>query len=87
MTPPPPEASIPPVELRVECYAGYKADQEPRAFVLDGTRRLVLGIADRWVEPDATCFRVRADDGHRYLLRHDRTEDAWSLVEVSRADA
>ena len=75
------------MDLHVECYAGYKADQEPRAFTLDSRRYEVLGIADRWYDPDASYFKVRADDGHRYLLRHDRTEDAWSLVTVLSADA
>jgi len=55
--------------LHVECSSGYKADQEPRAFVLDGDRRVVLGIADRWYDPDASYYKVRADDGHRCMGR------------------
>ena len=73
--------------LHVECYAGYKADQEPTSLVIDDERRVVLGIADRWYDPDASYFKVRADDGHRYLLRHDRTEDEWSLVTSFSAGA
>jgi hypothetical protein len=75
------------MSIRVECYAGYQADQEPRAFVLDSVRHRVLGIADRWYDPQATYFKVRADDGHQYLLRHDRTEDRWSLVQIFLANA
>jgi len=75
------------VELRVECYAGYKAEQEPRAFVVEGERRVVLGLSDRWYDPEASYFKVRADDGHLYLLRYDRTSDAWSLVQVFPSDA
>ncbi len=73
--------------LRVECYSGYRADQEPRAFVVDGERRVVLGIADRWYGPGLEHFKVRADDGHQYLLRHDLETDGWSLVKVFPADA
>lgn len=76
-----------PTPIHVECYAGYKADQEPRAFVLSGARYRVLGIADRWYDPAATYFKVRADDGHQYLLRHDRTEDAWTLVHIFTSNA
>lgn len=73
--------------IHVECYAGYKADEEPRVVVLDGVRRQVLGIADRWYDPDAAYFKVRADDGYQYLLRRDLEGGTWSLVEVFPADA
>ncbi len=68
--------------IAVECYAGYKAEQEPRAFTLAGQRRRVLGIADRWYGPDADYFKVRADDGHGYLLRRDRSSGEWRLAQV-----
>ena len=73
--------------IQVECYAGYQADQEPRAFVVDGDRRTVLGVADRWRDPESSSFKVRADDGHQYLLRHHRATDAWTLVKVFPAVA
>jgi hypothetical protein len=75
------------VDVVVECYAGYRAEQEPRAFVLHGRRLRVLGIAEQWVEPGTRCFRVRAEDGHQYLLRYEAHRDAWSLVETTPADA
>lgn len=73
--------------IEVDSYAGHRAEVEPRAFVVDGVRRSVLGIADRWLAPDASYFKVRADDGHGYLLRYDRREDSWSLVQMSPSDA
>jgi hypothetical protein len=75
------------VKVRVECYAGYQGDQEPRAFHLGGERRTVAQIAARWREPEADLFRVRADDGHTYLLRRDRETGTWELVDSRRADA
>ncbi|MBW2527789.1 MAG: hypothetical protein JRI23_26650 [Deltaproteobacteria bacterium] len=72
--------------VRVECYAGYRADQEPRTVQWSGRRLRVLGIAKRWHEPDASCFRVRLEDGNLYELRRRVDDDAWSLVEVRRAD-
>ncbi len=77
----------PMVELTVECYAGYQADQEPRAFTLDGQRQRVLGIARRWYEPRASCFEIRAEDGCRYLLRHDSLSDRWWLLCRTPADS
>ena len=75
------------MKVRVECYAGYQAAQEPRVFHLDDARREVRQIVARWREPDADVFRIRADDGHTYLLRRDREADTWELVEARRSDA
>jgi hypothetical protein len=75
------------MRLRVESYSGYKADEEPRAFTLEGVRYAVLGISDRWYDPSASYFKVRAEDGHTYLLRHDHEDDSWSLVKVFPSNA
>lgn len=72
--------------VRVECYAGHRAEQEPRAITLRGRRLLVLGIAKRWYDVDGSWFRVRAQDGHQYLLHYDEQRDEWSVVEVGLAD-
>ena len=72
------------MKLQVECHAGHRADEEPRAIVLDGHRLRVLGIARRWQDVGARYFQVRAEDGHRYLLRHDEQSDEWEVVEVQR---
>src|SRR5881392_2970641 len=34
--------------IRVECYAGYRGEQEPLAFWLGGRRLVVCGIVDWW---------------------------------------
>jgi len=73
------------MKLRVECYAGHRADEEPRVIEIDGKRLRVLGIARRWQDVGARYFQVRAEDGDRYLLRHDERSDEWAVVEVQRA--
>jgi len=79
---------VPPrLPIAVECYAGYKADETPRAVTIEGQRLAVLGIADRWYGPEADYFKVRAADGNGYLLRHDRDTDDWQLVQVFPADS
>lgn len=65
--------------LKVTCRAGYKADEEPVRFVLDENERTVVRICDRWYDPEADYFKVEADDGCFYMLRHDRRTDEWSL--------
>jgi hypothetical protein len=72
--------------IRVESYAGHRGQQEPRAFWLGERRLEVLEIADRWIGPEQRWFRVRADDGHLYILRHDEMPDAWELAAFTHSD-
>jgi hypothetical protein len=66
--------------VHVECYSGYKADERPlRLHLIDGPRE-VVAIEDRWYSPGVTYFRVLADDGGRYLLRHEEAQDVWTLA-------
>lgn len=66
-------------EIRVECYAGYRADERPLRFALRGRAFEVVAVDDRWYSPGAEYFRVRASDGNFYVLRHDQRADLWSL--------
>jgi hypothetical protein len=66
-------------EIRVECYAGYRADERPLRFALRGRAFEVVSVDDRWYSPEAIYFRVRASDGNFYVLRHDQRADVWSL--------
>jgi len=65
--------------LRVECYAGYRGNQRPLRFSAGGQTLEILDIQDQWYSPDAMFFRVRAADNNVYLLRHDESNDAWTL--------
>jgi len=66
-------------EIRVECYAGYRADERPLRFTLGGHVLKVCEVEDRWHSPGVMYFRVRADDGNSYVLRHDECMDVWTL--------
>jgi len=66
--------------MRVECYSGYRGEQEPRAFWLGEQRREVREVVDRWFAPDRRWFKVEADDGDTYILRHDETSGDWDLA-------
>ena len=66
-------------KIRVESYAGYKADQYPIRFALGSHVLEVEEVQDQWYSPSAHYFRVRANDGSTYILRHDESEDSWTL--------
>jgi hypothetical protein len=66
-------------DIRVECYAGYRSDERPLHFKLRGRHFEVCEVDGRWYSPEATYFRVLASDGNYYVLRHDETQDSWTL--------
>lgn len=68
------------MRIRVECYAGYRGEQEPRRFWLGERALEVQEIVDRWLHPEHRYFKVLADDARQYVLRHDERDDAWELA-------
>jgi hypothetical protein len=63
----------------VECYAGYRGEEEPRRF-LHGDRMVeITEILDRWLDPDHRYFKVRVNDEGFYILRHDSNSGEWEL--------
>lgn len=75
------------MRLRVECYAGYKAEERPQRFFLRERRFEVSEVLDQWHGPADSYVRVRADDGNIYILRHshDPNQDLWTLESFRRA--
>jgi hypothetical protein len=67
------------VIVRVECYSGFKTDERPLRFQLGARWFAVEEVIDRWYDPDAIYFKVRADDGNFYVLRHSGPDDVWTL--------
>ena len=74
------------MNLRVECYSGQTADERPVRFQLGDREYLVEELLDQWHGPDDTFFKVRADDGNLYILRHQLSlnEDIWHLEAFRR---
>ena len=57
------------MKVRVECYAGSKAEERPVRFNLEEHDYFVEEVLDQWYGPDDAYFKVRADDGNLYILR------------------
>jgi len=70
------------MKLEVHCYSGYKADERPVRFYLDGHEHLVEEIQDRWYGPNEVFYKLRADDGDLYILRQETStpSGSWELV-------
>lgn len=67
------------MDIRVECHAGYRGEEEPRALHLGARRIAVESILDRWLDPRHRYFKLRGEDGATYLLRHDEAAGTWTL--------
>jgi hypothetical protein len=65
--------------LQVQCYAGRNTDERPVRFQLKDRDFIVEEVLDQWYGPDDLFFKVRADDGNLYILRHNLPRDSWSL--------
>jgi hypothetical protein len=66
--------------LQVDCYAGHRADTEPRRLHIGQREVAVTEIIDRWLDPRHRYFKLRGDDGGIYLLRQDTNEDRWEMT-------
>lgn len=68
--------STPSFDIRVECYAGYRGEEEPRR-----ERGIAVAeVLDRWLAPEHRYFKVRGDDTATHILHHDTQTDRWELT-------
>ena len=65
--------------VRVEYYSGTKANERPVRFELEGHDYMVDEVIEQWYGPDDAFFKVRAEDGNIYVLRHNAVADVWAL--------
>lgn len=66
--------------IKVDCYAGHRADEAPIRFFLGERKIEVEEVIGRWLDPDHRYFKVRGDDGAVYIIRHDTDADKWELT-------
>jgi len=74
------------IPITVNCYAGYRGEQEPRSFEMGGDIVSVLEIRDRWLSPDYRYFKIIDHDECLYIIRHDVNTQVWELVYYRHPD-
>jgi hypothetical protein len=73
------------VRIEVEAHAGYRGDERPRRFVVEGEPVTVIEILRMWVEEDQESrgrkrsFLVKGNDGFLYSIYYDLELLAWYL--------
>jgi hypothetical protein len=66
--------------IRVECYSGYRGEQEPLALLFGERRVAVRAVVDRWYSPSQRWIKVETEGGDTYIVRHDEASDQWELA-------
>jgi hypothetical protein len=73
--------------IEVQCYAGYKSNEQPVNFWFSGREYHIVKIIDRWYEGSAQSsmplldyFKVKTEAGDRHIIRYNRLFDKWSLA-------
>jgi hypothetical protein len=74
----------PALDVRVECYAGHRGEETPRRLTIVGRTIEVTEVLDAWLAPDHRYFKIRGDDGARYILRNDVVTGRWELTMFDR---
>lgn len=72
------------MNIRVDCYAGYRAEESPVRFFLGKRKIEIAEILDRWIGEDHRYFKVKGDDQAVYILRHACRTHVWELTMFDR---
>ncbi len=64
--------------IHVDEYSGYKLNERPTGFELDGHYYRIYALEAEWRRPDGHYFKVRAD-GKRVILKYDEAKNEWTL--------
>ena len=73
------------MQIKVECYAGYRSEETPRYLRIGGQRLAVLKIVDRWLAPCHRYFKLQTADESTWIIRHDTVRNTWELTFFKRA--
>ena len=68
------------MKVEVEAYSGFKANERPCSFRLNGRSYRVEEVCDQWLGPDSSYFKIRADDHNLYIIEYTPSRDEWSLA-------
>ena len=72
--------------IRVVAYAGYRDEELPKSFMIQGEKIEVAAILRMWNEEhvkDKTRkrgFQIRASDGYEYKIYYDEKMKQWFLA-------
>lgn len=63
----------------VECYAGSRYPERPRAFAHQRERLTIVRVEGEERTPRGIRFRARVSDGRRFWLFYDEIDEDWEV--------
>ena len=78
------------IKVKVTAYSGYRGEERPVTFVLDGERVEVAAILNTWLEEDILnrlrkrFFDIKGSDGRMYKIYYDEKTEEWFLETQDR---
>jgi hypothetical protein len=69
--------------IKVAAYSGYRGEECPRAFFINGEAIGVTEVLAAWVEEGPQgggrrrVFRLRGTDGHKHIVYYDEGSGKW----------
>ncbi len=73
------------MQIKVECYAGYRGEETPRIIRFQSRKIEVKKMLDRWLDPNHRYFKILGDDDAIYIIRHDMNTLVWGLTYYQEA--
>jgi hypothetical protein len=65
--------------VKVIAYSGYRAEERPMRFELEGKEIMVKEVISEWRDEEGWGFMVTGDDAREYFLKYLEKEDCWSI--------
>jgi hypothetical protein len=65
--------------IQVIAYSGYKGNERPCSFLIDGHLYDIEEVLKSWCETYRTCFKVVTTDGKLLVLRYTANVDEWTV--------
>jgi hypothetical protein len=71
------------VPIDVRAYSGFRADERPLSFTVEGEKKDVLEILFAWIEENTAgtrrryCYEVVTDDHLRRVLSYNANDGTW----------
>ena len=74
------------MQIKVDCYCGYRGEETPKRILMETRKVEVRKILDRWIAPDHRYFKLIGDDNATYIIRHDEKQWQWELIFFSESN-
>ena len=80
------------IKIEVTAYSGYRGEESPRSFIVDGRKVDVLVVERMWMAEEELSrrqrrfFSVKGSDGVLYTLYYDLEYREWFLRSGGRDD-